>query len=161
MSELKAYRFVLATETSSLGRVVYNSNYVYAKDDVDELIAKKDAEIARLKAPTPNEVMKEVFDKVLIYPKEMVRLDDAYKLAVALRDTRRALWSARANMARGLAEMCEHQMDCCGVSRSRFLIGWDKRFKPKRMTTTEWGKLWRKVEQKCWAKAEEVAKYGV
>ena len=70
------------------------------------------------------------------------------------RQTLRALWLARANMARGLAEMCEHQIDCCGVSRSRFLIGWDKELKPKRMTTTEWGKLWRKVEQKCRAKAD-------
>ena len=48
-NELKAYRFVLATENSSLGGVVYNSNYVYAKDDVDELIAKKDEEIKNLK----------------------------------------------------------------------------------------------------------------
>ena len=49
MSELKAYRFVLATESSNLGGVVYTSKYVYAQDDVDKLLAKKDKEIAKLK----------------------------------------------------------------------------------------------------------------
>lgn len=48
-NELKAYRFALATENSNLGGVVYNSNYVYAQEDVDAILAKKDAEIAELK----------------------------------------------------------------------------------------------------------------
>lgn len=67
----------------------------------------------------------------------------------------RTLWMSRAEMARGIAEMCEKQFDCCEVSRSRLLIGWDKHQKPKRMTSTEWGKLWRKIEQLCRKKAEE------
>lgn len=47
-NELKAYRFVLATENTNLGGVVYNSNYVYAQDDVDKVIAEKDAQILDL-----------------------------------------------------------------------------------------------------------------
>ena len=47
-NELKAYRFVLATENTNLGGAVYNSNYVYAQDDVDKVLAEKDAQIRDL-----------------------------------------------------------------------------------------------------------------
>lgn len=90
MSELKAY---IAPAPDEKGLAEY-----YLKSEADKVIEEKDAEIARLKA-TPEEIMKEVFDKVLIYPHDMVRLEDAYRLAVSLRKTKRALYKACANWA--------------------------------------------------------------
>lgn len=116
---------------------------VYHADKVDAAIAELKAENARLKKC-------EIWMKQHFYCEEVIACESAKN-----RQLKRALWLARANMARGLAEMCETQIDCCGVSRSRLLVGWDKKSKPKRMTTTEWGELWRKVEKKCRAKAEE------
>ena len=74
MSELK-YQLMLNKDMSWVP--------CYIKSEADKVIAELKAENERLKA-TPEQIMKEVFDKCLIYPKEMVRLDDAYKLAVSL-----------------------------------------------------------------------------
>ena len=76
-----------------------------------KFLAEKDAEIARLEA-TPKEIMKEVFDKVLIYPHDMVRLEDAYKLAVALRRSNRKLCLAKAQEWRNYASFCGMQSSC-------------------------------------------------
>lgn len=66
-------------------------NSIGVRDYCDKLKAENE----RLKA-APEEIMKEVFGKALIYPHDMVRLQDAYLLAVSLRDAKRALWLARA-----------------------------------------------------------------
>lgn len=63
-----------------------------------ERIKELEAENKRLKA-TPEQIMKETFDKVLIYPKELVSLDDAYKLAVETKEAKHALWLARVKRA--------------------------------------------------------------
>ena len=101
---------------------------IYLKSEADKVIAEKDAEIARLKA-TPEDIMKEVFDKVLIYPHEMVRLEDAYRLAVSLRKMTRAFYKACANWA--------------------FLAQWERG-----ELKENWEK-WEKVEVKCCEKAKE------
>ena len=76
---------------------------MYRVKDVDETIAELEAENKRLKA-TPEQIMKEVFDKCLIYPKEMVRLDDAYKLAVSLR-------KQKYKRCLAMAEWCDSNCD--------------------------------------------------
>ena len=125
MSELKSFRIKEAEEGSLFWEAEYE---VYSKIEVDKVIAEKDAEIARLKA-TPEEIMKEVFDKVIIYPHEMVRLEDAYRLAVSLRKMKRAFYKACANWA--------------------FLAQWERG-----ELKENWEK-WEKVECKCGAKARE------
>ena len=137
MSELKVYK---------ISGIEFDSQF-YLKSEADKVIAELKAENERLRGESCK-----LTDGCLRL--KQCRKEKA-NIADELRATYWALWSARANMARGLAEMCEHQFDCCGVSRSRFLVAYDKKVKPKRMTTTEWGELWRKVEQKCWAKAKE------
>lgn len=62
-----------------------DDNLFYIKSETDKVIAELKEETEKLKA-TPEQIMKEVFDKCRIYPKEMVRLDDAYKLVVSLRN---------------------------------------------------------------------------
>ena len=130
-----------------------NDHAVYKATEVDEAIAElkqklHDAEmradlaeaacteyredIKRLKA-TPQQIMKEVFDKVLIYPKEMVHLDDAYILAVSLRQTLRALWLARVENARNSAFICWNRTES----------GWQSKYEK-----------WKKVERLCRAKAD-------
>lgn len=105
---------------------------VCLKEDVDAAIAELKAENKRLKA-TPEQIMKEVFDKVLIYPHDMVRLQDAYRLAVSLRKAKRALYKACANWADAVAfEETEG-------------IGYDNSVAER----------WRKMERKCIKKAEE------
>jgi hypothetical protein len=54
----------------------------------DKRLKELKAENERLKA-TPEEIVKELYTKMLIYPHNMVRLEDAYKLAVALRRSNR------------------------------------------------------------------------
>ena len=111
MSELKAY---IGPAPDEKGLADY-----YLKSEADKVIAEKDAEIARLKA-TPDEIMKYVFDKMLIYPHDMVRLEDAYKLAVALR---------RSNRKRCVA-MAQWCMDaeCKTEKDAGFLVRWEHRW---------------------------------
>ena len=137
-NKLKAHRIVGLDEQCAS---VDNDDYL--KPEADKVIAEKDAEIARLKA-TPEEIMKEVFDKVLIYPHDMVRLEDAYRLAVSLRKTRRALWLARGERNRALAAI----VHCQGAWHDT-------------LDTGRSGKFWNKggkllnASKKCRAKAEE------
>lgn len=72
-------------EPGDIDELHLDDNLFYIKSEVDKVIAELKEETEKLKA-TPEQIMKEVFDKCLIYPKEMVRLDDAYKLVVSLRN---------------------------------------------------------------------------
>lgn len=135
MSELKVYRII---------GIEFDSQF-YHKPEADKVIAEKDGEIARLKA-TPEEIMKEVFDKVLIYPHDMVRLEDAYKLAVALRSSHRTMWMARAERAKAMAKIYSQEANLI-LLREHYPNGCGFFYKMKNK--------WRKVEQLCRAKAEE------
>ena len=124
MTKLKHYKMVDAKYCTDCVCVIPSE--VYLKHDVDDVIAELEAENKRLKA-SPEQIMKELFDKVLIYPHEKVRLEDAYKLAVSLKNTKRALYKACANWA-------HHRVFV------RYKIN---------------EKAWENVERKCRAKAEE------
>lgn len=89
-------------EAGDINDLRLDDNLFYIKSEVDDIISKLEAENRKLKA-SPEQIMKELFDKVLIYPHEKVRLEDAYKLAVSLKNTKRALWLARALRARDKA----------------------------------------------------------
>ena len=157
----------------------------YPKKDVDESIAemkeiieknrsafyvdlgivandceKLKAENARLKA-TPEQIMKEVFGKVLIYPNDLVPLDNAYELAVGLKSAKRALWLARANNAKLWAH---YWFDVAPSEYIKYDIigrmeGNEKEFilttlKTHR-TASEWVGVWEIIDKKCRAKAKE------
>lgn len=109
-------------------------------NDKDRQIVELKSENERLKA-TPEEIMKEVFDKVLIYPHDMVRLEDAYRLAVSLRKTKRALWLARAEWARSAA-LSYHLLE-------------NHPNKDVAVTYKRKANRWEKTKDKCRAKAEE------
>lgn len=106
------------------------------KEQEEDVVADLKAENERLKA-TPEEIMKEVFDKVLIYPPDMVRLQDAYRLAVSLRKAKRALWLARSE--RALAERRRY----CAMSAFEDIENDALRIK------------WCKIQHECLKKAEE------
>ena len=167
--ELKAYRFVLATENSNLGGVVYNSNYVYAQEDVDALLAKKDAEIAELKkkceaeksigatfskngaelARWVEELRKEIESLKASHYAEMV---DA---GMRERRLRRALWIARANRADGeFIYLCARLAMESGFTKSD-IRGYSVNTKRKLRTIGEWIEVWKNVKSKCLKKAEE------
>ena len=123
--------------------VIDSDTELYYKQQVDKVIAELKAENKRLKA-SPEEIMKEVFDKALIYQHDMVRLEDAYRLAVSLRKAKRALLIARAERNKALAAI----VHCQGA--------WYDILDAKQS-----GKFWNKgskllnASQKCRAKAEE------
>lgn len=142
MSELKAYKMVNEMYCTDV-RVIPAE--VYFKSEADKVIAELKSENERLKA-TPEEIMKEVFDKVLIYPYDMVRLEDAYKLAVALRSSRRTMWMARAERAKAMAKIYSQEANLI-LLREHYPNGCGFFYKMKNK--------WRKVEQLCRAKAEE------
>lgn len=121
MSELK-YQLMLNKDMSWVP--------CYIKSEADKVIAELKAENERLKA-TPEQIMKEVFDKCLIYPKEMVRLDDAYKLAVSLRKQKYKRCLAMA-------------------SKCRLRARWfgDNAFYKKEQWALQWHKRWLKLADK-------------
>ena len=113
------------------GSVELGDYWVYDAEEVDAAIAELKAENKKLKASS-EQIMNELFDKVLIYPNETVRLEDAYKLAVSLKNTKRALYKACSNWA-----------------------------KSERYTEATWHgdehreALWAKVQDRCLKKVEE------
>lgn len=117
---------------------------VYQKEDVDAVIAQLKAENERLKA-TPEQIMKEIFDKVLIYPNELVSLDDAYKLAVETKQAKRALWLARAD--RAMMTLDYFTLKC------RWFKDYMKVEPPE--CDVKMIHKWATVERKCRAKAKE------
>ena len=194
MSELKAYRFVLATESSNLGGVVYTSKYVYAQDDVDKLLAKKDKEIAELKAENERlkkqssctfsddslrvrQLKRKIADnseKILELQKALdVALSEVYSLLDKIeslkashyaemvdagmenRRLKRALWLKRADDAKHLVVAYENYdyLDCQEMTiKQESARTW---MTCKLRTAEEWVKVWKNVERKCRAKAEE------
>ena len=136
MSELKAY---IGPAPDEKGLADY-----YLKSEADKVIAEKDAEIARLEA-TPEEIMKEVFDKVLIYPHDMVRLEDAYKLAVALRRSNRKRCVAMAKWCKARYDEEDAKVNGRGAS-------WD--YISQEMKYWErWQWRWEELaEEPTWAK---------
>ena len=141
MSELKAY---IGPAPDEKGLADY-----YLKSEVDKVIAELKSENERLKA-TPEEIAKELYIKMLIYPHEMVRLEDAYRIAVSRRKTKRALWLAREWRA-----WCEVEFWSIAEgdkSKDIFHLSCTKRI--HRMPIT-WVAYWQEIARKCKAKAEE------
>lgn len=122
-----------------------------------ERIKELEDENEKLKA-TPEQIMKETFDKVLIYPKELVSIDDAYKLAVETKKAKHALWLARA-----AREKTEYQhwilIWRCANTNQYFFINktrYKHTSKVDRMRYPwEWRDMWLEVEKRCIKKAEE------
>ena len=174
MSELKAYRFVLATESSNLGGVVYTSKYVYAQDDVDKLLAKKDKEIAELKAE--NERLKKqsscTFSDDSLRVRQLKRkiADNSEKilelqkaLDVALSEVYSLLDKIESLKASHYAEMVDAGMENRKLKRALWLTRALRARDIQRWwiaatcskTTERACSVWNNVERKCREKAEE------
>ena len=119
----------------------------YDIDEVNAAIAELKAENKKLKASS-EQIMNEMFRKVLIYPHEMVSLEDAYKLAVSLKNTKRALWLARAERAKEMKAI-ENLDNYLSLHKNSKWFG----IYATRIDT--WFYKWDDVERKCLKKAEE------
>lgn len=119
----------------------------YDIDEVNAAIAELKAENKKLKASS-EQIMNEMFRKVLIYPHEMVSLEDAYKLAVSLKNTKRALWLARAERAKAMKAI-ENLDNYLSLHKNSKWFG----IYATRIDT--WFYKWDDVERKCLKKAEE------
>lgn len=134
-------------------KTVINAYQLECSDEIHDLKAENE----RLKA-TPEQVMKEVFDKVLIYPHERVSLDDVYKLAVELKATKRALWLARAARAKTEYQHWILIWHCTNTNQYFFInkTRYKHTSKVDRMRYPwEWRDIWSEVEKRCLKKAEE------
>ena len=144
------------------GSVELGEYWVYDAEEVDAAIAELKAENKKLKASS-EQIMNELFDKVLIYPHEMVSLEYAYKLAVSLKNTKRALWLARAERNKDLRMLgnfrkyVESRVEKVYSIYSYPTKGFPANYLHKAMMDAfeTWCKYFKIAEDKCRAKAEE------
>lgn len=189
--ELKAYNVVASNETENYINGETNLAFeVYDADDVDELLAKKDAEIESLKASHYAEnvdlemtnkklqdeltklkaqmpeykkfIEEEEFRKKLVdeYAGYVYDWKDRHYIAtpylnIFIKGILRALWLYRATTAKHLVTAYENYdyLDCQEMTiKQENARTW---MTCKLRTAEEWVKVWKNVERKCRAKAEE------
>lgn len=146
MSELKSYSVVASSEAHNYINGEINLAFeAYDADDVDALLAKKDAEIAELKQKLEDA-------KATAYTESVDVGMENHKL-------KRALWLARAERANE-----SHFMWCQFIYDKKFGIvkfnvrkEWGENVKQGQTSHTPqgWADVWEEVERKCLKKAEE------
>lgn len=136
----------MAQELNAKGQITNDSRLVYIKDEVDAVLAEKEAAIAELK----NEINR----KEGVGQRWFERCMEARTENVMLK---RALWIERAERAHVITLLwnvycyqnnCLYFRDFMNVKCNPF------RNLPKK-TAMEWSDLWESIETKCRAKAEK------
>jgi hypothetical protein len=145
------------------GSVELGEYWVYDADDVDVLIAEKDKEITELKNLVKLAEEERDYYKNIRSAKHEAELESlkashyAEMVDAGMRERRlnRALWLARANDAKHLVTVFENYdyLDFYKLNikqeSARTLMTCKLR------TPAEWVNIWKEVERKCRAKAEE------